>query len=110
MIRTLLAPALLQQSDRLERAVLGGRRPVYAPERMFGKDKATPIRWGYGFAIGRIQKRLRLPALLFGPLLAAGELIALPALGATPPLRKWKPKEIGLLFAHATLFAVANGS
>jgi hypothetical protein len=32
--------------------------------------------------------------------------VAMPRVGATPPVRKWRRGEVPMLFAHATTFAV----
>jgi len=112
MIRTaLLATLALGGLDALERKLLG-HRPAYDVERMgkrlFGNPRSgRALRWVYGPALAAVQKRLRLPALLFGPAIALGELWAMPRAGATPPTRKWKRGEVALLFAHATAFALA---
>jgi hypothetical protein len=112
MIRkALLATALLAALDAVERRLLG-HRPAYDVDRMgrrlFGSARAgRALRWAYGPAMAFIQTRLRVPPLLFGPLVAAGELYAMPRAGATPPPRKWRQGEIPLLFAHSTAFALA---
>jgi hypothetical protein len=103
---------LLGALDRAERAVLG-RRPVYDPallgERLFGSARAgSALRVVYAPAVAAMKRKLKLPALVFGPLLALVELLAMPLTGATPPLRKWRTDEIALLFAHATAFALAT--
>lgn len=104
--------ALLAALDRTERAVLG-RRPVYDPallgERLFGSARAgSAMRLVYAPAVAAAKRKLKLPAIVFGPLLALFELVAMPLTGATPPLRKWRAGEIALLFAHATAFAAAT--
>ena len=110
MIRGLLATLLLEGADVVERRWLG-HRPAYDTRRMgkrlFGSERAgEALRWIYGPALAAVQRWTRLPARLFGPLVAAGELVALPLTGATPPVRKWKRGEVPLLFAHATAFAL----
>lgn len=42
----------------------------------------------------------------FGAAIWICELGALPARGATPPLRDWPPREIALLLAHTLVFGV----
>ncbi|MCA1825525.1 MAG: hypothetical protein ABR567_05305 [Myxococcales bacterium] len=101
---------LLEALDRLERRVLGGK-PVYDParlgQRLFDSPRAgRALRLVYAPALAAAKRRLKAPALLFGPLVALAELLAMPLTGATPPLRKWRPREIALLFAHATAFAL----
>jgi hypothetical protein len=109
--KALLATALLTVLDAAERGLLG-HRPAYDVNRMglrlFGSArKGRALRWAYGPSLAFLQTRLRLPALLFGPLIAAAELYAMPRAGATPPLSKWRPGEVPLLFAHSTAFALA---
>ena len=112
MIRkALLATALLAVFDALELRLLG-HPPAYDVNRMgrrlFGSPgKGWALRWSYGPAMALVQTRLRLPALVFGPLVAAAELYAMPRLGATPRPRKWARGEVPLLFAHSTAFALA---
>jgi hypothetical protein len=106
----LLATLSLHGVDALERRLLG-RRPPYdvsaMGKRLFGSARAgTALRWVYGPTLAIVQKKLRLPPLLFGPAIALGELVAMPRVGATPPARKWRPGEVPLLFAHATAFAL----
>jgi len=107
----LLATLALHGLDALERRLLG-HAPAYdvsrLGRRLFGSARAGKLlRWIYGSALAVVQCRLRMPALLFGPLVAVGELFAMPGAGATPEPRKWKRGEVPLLFAHATAFAVA---
>ncbi|HUJ28774.1 MAG TPA: hypothetical protein VLW85_22290 [Myxococcales bacterium] len=99
-LRHALLPTLLLGFG--ERALLG-HRPVYDVDRM----GLRPLRWIYGPALALIQRKLRAPWLLFGPAVAAFELYALPRLGLTPKPRRWPKGEVPLLFAHATLFALA---
>ena len=112
MIRkALFATALLAAFDALERGLLG-HRPAYDVERMgrrlFGSPrKGRALRWVYGPAMAFLQTRLRIPPLLFGPMVAAAELYAMPRVGATPRPRKWPDGEVPLLFAHSTAFALA---
>lgn len=114
MMRGLWATLALEGADRLERRLLG-RRPVYDArrmgERLFGNAAAgVALRFVYGPALSFVQRKLRVPALLFGPLVAMGELLAMPLSGATPKVRKWGKGEVPLLFAHATLFALASAA
>jgi hypothetical protein len=112
VIRTaLFATLALRGFDALERRVLG-HAPAYDVDKMgkrlFGSAQAgRALRWVYGPALATVQKKLRIPALLFGPAVALGELFAMPRVGATPPPRKWRKGEVPLLFAHATAFAIA---
>ena len=106
----LFATFSLQAADALERKLLG-HRPAYdvgaMGKRLFGSARAgTALRWIYGPTLAIVQKKLRLPALLFGPAIALCELVAMPRVGATPPVRKWRRGEVPMLFAHATTFAL----
>ena len=105
----LLATFSLQGADALERRLLG-HRPVYdvgaMGRRLFGSARAgSALRWIYGPALAIVQKKLRLPPLLFGPAIALVELVAMPRVGATPPVRRWRRGEVPMLVAHATTFA-----
>jgi hypothetical protein len=112
MIRSaVLATLALSVADVLERKWLG-HRPAYDVDamgrRLFGSARAgTALRWIYGPSLAVIQKKLRLPPLLFGPAIALGELLVMPRVGATPKVQKWRTGEVPLLFAHATAFALA---
>jgi len=105
-----LATFALRGVDAVERSLLG-HRPAYdvnaMGKRLFGSARAgRALRWMYGPTLAIVQKKLRLPPLLFGPAIALGELLAMPRVGATPPIRKWRRGEVPLLFAHATAFAL----
>ena len=107
----LLGTLALHGADACERRLLG-RRTAWdvraMGKRLFGSAEAgVALRFIYGTSLGVAQLRLRIPPLLFGPAIAATELFALPRSGATRPLRKWSRAEIPLLFAHATVFALA---
>ena len=112
MIRAaLLATLALRVADALERNLLG-RPPIYDVDamgrRLFGSARAgRTLRWVYGPALAVTQTTLRLPPLFFGPAIALAELLAMPRVGATPPVRRWRRAEVPLLFAHATFFALA---
>src|SRR5207302_6178311 len=106
------ATAALGRFEWLERLLLG-REPSYAParvaERLFGSRRFGPLlRWTYGPALGvaygALRSRVRIPALAFGGAIATAELLAMPRLGATPPLRG---REAIALFVHTAAFAVA---
>jgi hypothetical protein len=114
--------------ERLERRVLG-REPLYAATRIasrLARRWGRPIgptatralgglmRWSYGPALALARKRLVrsrrrgiVPALSFGAGIYAFELVALPALGATPPIRRWPPREVLMLAAHTMTYALA---
>lgn len=111
MIRAALVATLaLSALDALERRVLG-HPPTYDVSRMgrrvFGSARAgKAARWVYGPVLAITQRKLRIPPLIFGPLVAAAELVAMPRTGATPPPRSWPQGEVPLLFAHATAFSL----
>jgi short-subunit dehydrogenase len=127
----------LALSGLLERALLG-RSPVYAPaslaRRLFGRSvlARTPgraravgalMRWiygpligvAYGATVGRAIRR-RWPAARLRP--AAGlvlggaiyllELLFLPLVGATRPLRRWPTGDKLLLASHTGVFGFAT--
>jgi hypothetical protein len=99
--------------NRLERALLK-RRPVFDPgkiaRRLLGDESLAPLlRWGYATALARVQRRFRVHPLVFGPAVALCELLLMPAVGATPKVKRWPRGEVPLLFAHATSFALAAG-
>jgi hypothetical protein len=106
----LWATFALRGADALEQRVLG-RRPAYdvnaMGRRLFGSARAgRALRWIYGPTLAIVQKKLRIPAWIMGPTIALAELVAMPAVGATPPVRKWPRGEVPMLFAHATTFAL----
>ena len=94
MIRkALLATLVLEASDRLERKLLG-RPPVFDVD----KNHLRAVRYLYTPALTWLQRKLRAPWFLFGPAVALLELAAMP---------KWRKRDVPLLFAHSTLFALA---
>src|SRR5207302_4214761 len=108
----LAATTALGRFEWLERLFLG-REPSYAParvaKRLFGSRRFGPLlRWTYGPALGvaygALRSRVRIPALAFGGAIATAELLAMPRLGATAPLRG---REAIALFVHTAVFAVA---
>ena len=112
LVSGIAATAALGRYERLERALLG-REPAYAPaavaRRVLGDRRYGPLlRWLYGPALGvvygALRSRWRLPPFAFGGAVAAAELLAMPRLGATPPLRG---REVVALVAHASAFALA---
>jgi len=74
------------------------------------------LRWSYGPCIGavyaRLRPRLSLPVPAAAVCLAGGvfgfELLAMPALGATPPLRKWDHPQLAMLAAHTLSYALGT--
>jgi hypothetical protein len=110
VIAALAATAGLHAFDAVEQKLLGGR-PVYHQARMarrlFGTAAPAPaMRWAYGVTVGILAEHLEPSPLWFGPAIALFELAVLPAVGATPPVRRWPRGQVVLLFAHATAFAL----
>jgi hypothetical protein len=131
LARTLVAGTCgviaLALAEHLERRV-AGREPVYAAGRVAGRlarrrglslssrrarRLGSVLRWGYGPALAFARGWLpggRRPglgrALSFGAMIYLGELLALPATGATPPVRRWPPRQATLLGAHTLMFAL----
>lgn len=98
----------------------GATEPVYAPERIAARllgtrRAALPLRTAYGTALGLAwslglgRTGLRFPwsglAAGLGTFLL--ELVAMPATGATPPLRRWGRGEVPALAAQTLLFGLA---
>jgi hypothetical protein len=121
-MRALIAAAAglagLALSEPLERAVLG-RRPAYHPTvmlRRMGWAAPLSVAWllraGYGLSLGaaaamarrRLPRSTLLAGVAVGAGVFAGERWALPALGATPPLRDWPARERALLLLHTLAF------
>jgi hypothetical protein len=119
---------------RLERRLRHGRRPVYAPDTMAdrlstrfpgrplsvtqGRSCGTVMHWSYGpawgvaFAIGaeRLQRQLSIlrSGALLGTVIWSFELVALPATGATPPLRQWGMRQVLMDGAGAVAFGLCT--
>jgi hypothetical protein len=96
-------------AGRLARRLLG-RRLSRRQRQLAG----MLMRWPYGVAWGTATAALApdgVPPPVVG--LAAGvaiwafELVALPASGATPPVRAWRAGEIGVNLLNATAFGLA---
>jgi hypothetical protein len=109
-----------------------GRPPVYAPSHLVRHllastadvvpQKSTAVRWGrlarwvYGPTLGvayavaqrRLPGSVPLRGLLFGAAVCAWELAALPAVGATPALKRWPPGQVGWLVVQTVTFGVAT--
>src|SRR5687767_4942080 len=99
----------VEASEQLEAAWLG-ERPLYSAKdvarRLFGGAVPGPaLRWPYGVLLGAVAGRLldgrRLgavgEAVAVGGAVLAFELVAMPALGATPPLRAWPRRQLATL-------------
>jgi hypothetical protein len=119
--------AALVVAERLERLV-AGREPVYADGRVAARlahrggfavgtrgalRLGSALRWAYGPALAFARAWLpggRTPglgrALSFGAMIYLGELLALPATGATPPVRRWPRRQVAMLGAHTLTFAL----
>lgn len=105
-----------------------GREPVYLPQSMVRRmasrlgytiDERTARRignamragygpaWGVGWALvrhGRIASPLR-NACVLGPVIWAFELMVLPRVRATPPVRTWPRADVGWDLANCLVFA-----
>jgi hypothetical protein len=74
------------------------------------------LRWCYGVCVGavyaRVRPRLPSSAPAAAVCLAGGifgfELLALPSLGATPPLGTWDPAQLGMLAAHTLSYGLGT--
>jgi hypothetical protein len=74
------------------------------------------LRWMYGPTIGavyaRVRPRLPLSVPAAGACLAGGilgfELLAMPALGGTPPLGKWDRPQLWMLAAHTLSYGAGT--
>ena len=74
------------------------------------------LRWTYGPSLGavyaRVRPRLPLSVPVAAVCLAGGilgfELLAMPALGATPPLRKWDRPQLWMLAAHTLSYGAGT--
>jgi hypothetical protein len=118
----------LSLGERLETQLLG-EEPVYTARRIMARlaarrgvrlsDRSSStlgrvVRWAYGPALGVVRaalERSRGPrqrdsgTFGFAGALFAFELIVLPATGATPPLRAWKPAQVASLAVHTLIFS-----
>jgi hypothetical protein len=99
----------------IERGLAGP--PVYDRKRI-AAGLGLKARWGpalqagYALALATALRRavpLRFPwnGLAGGALVWGAELIALPATGATPPLRRWPRGQVGTLLLHALAFTLS---
>ena len=128
------AGTLALSLSELGETKLLGRKPVYAAVvigvRLFlrgrGRFPTTTaaarrlglvVRWLYGLALGVVYTLLATPApsavvdgLLVGTAIYVFEIFAMPAVGATPRLARWRPAEPGLLFWHTTIFGVTTAA
>lgn len=105
-----------------------GSQPPYHPSRIVqalyprltGRRSATAwgiaLRWLYGPVLGVLyaDARRRLPrrdltaGVMFGATIWAFELLLLPLVGATPPVRRWTGRERAALLLHTCAFGVAT--
>ena len=126
--------ALSATETLVDRRLLG-RAPVYAAERIAGrlagrfglrldarraKAAGLALRWTYGPMLGltfatlepRWSRRRGLwaRAAELAAALLTFEVIGMPAVGATPPLRDWPRRERFLLGLHIGAFALVAGA
>jgi hypothetical protein len=128
------AGTLALSLSELGETKLLARKPVYAAVvigvRLFlrgrGRFPTTTaaarrlglvVRWLYGIALGAVYTLLAAPApsavvdgLLLGTVIYVFEIFAMPAVGATPSLARWRPAEPALLFWHTTIFGVTTAA
>jgi hypothetical protein len=117
----------LASFEHIERLVLR-RPPVYSPVAIAGRVarrtgiSLTPrskrglaafLRWPYAYGLVTARELLAPRrrrslgrALALAAAIYSAELAALPATGATPPLRRWPRRERALLFAHVMAFSL----
>jgi len=87
--------------------------------KLVGRGQAMAgllLRWTYGPCIGAVYARIRPSLPLSVPAaavcLAGGifgfELLTMPALGATPPLRNWDHPQLGMLAAHTLSYGLGT--
>jgi hypothetical protein len=123
----------LSLSEAFETKLLG-HKPVYAAAvigvRLFLRGRSRfpkttaaarrlglVVRWLYGITLGMVYALLAMPAssalidgLLVGTAIYVYEIFAMPAIGATPKLARWRPAEPALLFWHTTVFGVTTAA
>ncbi|HZL19160.1 MAG TPA: hypothetical protein VFG23_15595 [Polyangia bacterium] len=126
LVAGLAGTAVLSIFESLERRLLG-REPVYAPARLvarlaaragiaIGASRARRLgramRWVYGPSLGIASAWLSSPSgprpgrvLRRAAAILGFELVALPLVGAVPPLAAWPSVELLLLAAHTSAFA-----
>ncbi len=113
-------------------ARLRGRAAVYEPARMSGRLArrflgidllpqerrlaGTLMRWPYGalwgVTLSLLQPRSRwlTSGLGLGAMIWLFELVALPLTRATPPLRKWDAKEVGLDGVNSCVYGAVTAA
>lgn len=60
--------------------------------------------------VGRLIRSRLLRGLSLGAAVLGAELLVLPLVGATPPVRSWPRRDVALLALHTTAFGVAAAS
>jgi hypothetical protein len=97
--------------------VARGLASRWVNRKLTGRTEALAglaLRWAYGPSIGavyaRVRPRLPLSVPAAAVCLAGGilgfELLAMPALGATPPLGKWDRPQLWMLAAHTLSYGI----
>ena len=134
LIAGALATAAEAVWTRAQVRLLGGRKPVFAPSvmvsRMFHAATGHSLnervagalgvgmRTGYGPSLavlwtllrnGRCPRWVRDTCLL-GGLIWAFEIAALPAVRATPPLRRWPRSDVALDLSNGLVFAAVTNA
>lgn len=133
VIAGLAGTMALSVFELLEHALLG-RAPVYTAEAVASgllrrlerrtgavraRNAGLVLRWSYGCALGAAHAGLtqsgghRLvlrSALTLSSVIYLFELVAMPATGATKPVRDWPRSELLLLFCHTSAFALVTAA
>lgn len=116
-------------SELIEVAILG-RRPLYAPslivQRLLSRRGAEPsahtaarlgagLRWAYGPTLGLVfdglypgTRSVWRRGLVTGGSVLLFELIAMPLVGATPPVALWPRSDVLLLGLHTLAYGVGS--
>jgi hypothetical protein len=124
--------AALTCFEQIERALLAGTPPyaaVAVARGLLRRARDEPaaaagahivglaLRWLYGPALGavygawrgnRASRSVVRSGLFLGGAVYSFELLAMPASGATKPIRRWKPEELLLLLAHTSVFGLVT--
>ncbi len=138
LVRGLIAGALATAAEavwtRAQVRLLGGRKPVFTPALMVSRmvhaatghslDRRVAgvlgggMRAGYGPSVavlwtllrnGRRPRSVRDTCLL-GGFIWAFEIAALPAVRATPPLRRWPRPDVALDLSNGLVFAAVTNA
>ncbi len=87
---------------------LAARALGRSPTRRFVSRVEWLLRFGSGASLGALVSAARLQTALGAGLLTGFEMMAMPAVGATPPIRAWSRREQWLLLGHAAVFMLVT--